>query len=183
MAAAAASCCASLDLTFLRPNTTANRHHFSLSRRNSLRKLNRYSSTVTVRDRIRAVQREQVIIVDKEDRKVDVGGNGNGNGSYVYVNGVENRKKLNGSVGGENGSLVKYVNGNGHGDGGSGIGKKTKKKKTIEEIGQEDAWFKRSGKGKVEVYVLKIFMFLQGFMSYDIIMLQCVWIMFMCSSL
>ncbi|XP_076898843.1 protein ACTIVITY OF BC1 COMPLEX KINASE 8, chloroplastic-like [Bidens hawaiensis] len=151
--AAAASCCSasdSLDLNFLRPNSNSNRLRFSLSRRNALRKSN---TKVAVRGRIRAVTREEVIIVDKEDGKVDVAGNGNG--SYnTYVNG----KKLNGSFGGENGSLIKYVNGNANGGvriGGNVVekNKNKNKKKTIEEIGQEEVWFKRSGKGKVEVSV------------------------------
>ncbi|XP_076883771.1 protein ACTIVITY OF BC1 COMPLEX KINASE 8, chloroplastic-like [Bidens hawaiensis] len=149
----AASCCsasASLDLTFLRPNSNSNRLRFSLSRRNALRKSS--NTKVAGRGRIRAVTREEVIIVDKEDGKVDVAGNGNG--SYnSYVNG----KKLSGSVGGENGSLIKYVNGNANGVtiGGNAVekNKNKKKKKTIEEIGQEDAWFKRGGKAKVEVSV------------------------------
>ncbi|KAK9071560.1 hypothetical protein SSX86_007988 [Deinandra increscens subsp. villosa] len=144
----AASCCSastSLELTLLRPNTAANKLRFSLSRRNALRKSNRSSTTVSVRGRIRAVRSEEVVLVEKEDGKIDLGGNG----SYNF------EKDLNGSV-------VKYVNGNGNG--GIGIEMKIgeddvekkgekKKKKTIEEIGQEDAWFKRSGKGKVEVSV------------------------------
>ncbi|XP_076942977.1 protein ACTIVITY OF BC1 COMPLEX KINASE 8, chloroplastic-like [Bidens hawaiensis] len=128
MAAAAASCCsasASLNLTFLRPNSASNR-----------RNANRLSAKVAVRGRIRAVTtEEQVIIVDKEDGKVDVAGNAS------YLNGVEN------------GSLIKYVNGNGMRIGGNVVEKNKNKKKTIEEIGQEEAWFKRGGKGKVEVSV------------------------------
>ncbi|KAI7757703.1 hypothetical protein M8C21_027258 [Ambrosia artemisiifolia] len=147
----AASCCSaspSLDLRFLRPNSDSNRLHLTLSRRNAVRKSNRCSTKVAVR----VVRSEEVIIVEKEDGKVDVGGNGS------YVNGVENRKSLNVNVNG-NGKLVKYVNGNGSGGVGMRIGegvvekKGEKKTKTIEEIGQEEAWFKRSGKGKVEVSV------------------------------
>ncbi|KAK9062269.1 hypothetical protein SSX86_019455 [Deinandra increscens subsp. villosa] len=147
----AASCCPSPDLTFLRPN---NRLRFSVSTRNgnAPRKFNRSSTTLSVRGRIRAARRESAIIVEKEDGRVDLGGNGR----YNHVNGVENGKKLNGSVVGENGSLIKYVNGNGDRNGGRGmeIGEDVvEKKRTIEEIGQEEAWFKRSGKGKVEVSV------------------------------
>ncbi|KAI3704308.1 hypothetical protein L1987_74524 [Smallanthus sonchifolius] len=153
----AASCCsasASLELNFLRPDTAANKLRFSISRRNALSKLNRSSVRDSVRGRVRAVRSEEVILVEKEDGEIDLGGNGRYNG---YVNGVENGRSLNGSVGGENGRLVKYVNGNG------GIGMKIgeddvekkgeEKKRTIEEIGQEEAWFKGSGKGKVEVSV------------------------------
>ncbi|KAJ0660215.1 putative ABC-type Cd(2+) transporter [Helianthus annuus] len=154
----AASCCSaspSLDLTFLRPISASTSLRFSLSTRNALRKSNRSSTKVAVRGRIRSVRTtEEVILVEKEDGKIDVGGNG----SVGNVNGVENLKSLNGSVGGggENGRLVKYVNGNGNGYVNVVEKKgetKKKKKTTIEEIGQEEAWFKRSGKGKVEVSV------------------------------
>lgn len=155
MASSCFSASASLELAFLRPETASNKLRFSISRRNALRRLN-------LGARIRALKREEVVVVEKEDGKIDLGGNG----SYKYVNGLENGKNSNGSVAGENESLIKYVNGNGNG----GIGmkieeevvekrvekKKKKKKKTIEEIGQEDAWFKRSGEGnlgKVEVSV------------------------------
>uniref|UniRef100_A0A251SIP0 ABC1 atypical kinase-like domain-containing protein n=1 Tax=Helianthus annuus TaxID=4232 RepID=A0A251SIP0_HELAN len=153
----AASCCSaspSLDLTFLRPISASTSLRFSLSTRNALRKSNRSSTKVAVRGRIRSVRTtEEVILVEKEDGKIDVGGNG----SVGNVNGVENLKSLNGSVGGggENGRLVKYVNGNGNGyvNVVEKKGETKKKKTTIEEIGQEEAWFKRSGKGKVEVSV------------------------------
>ncbi|KAK1421532.1 hypothetical protein QVD17_23945 [Tagetes erecta] len=134
-----ASCC-SLELAFFRPNTASNKLKFTISKHNAaaVRKLKTIG-------RIRAVQSDEVILVETKDGKIDLGGNG----SYAYVNGANN---LNGSVVGENGSVVKYVNGNVNG----GIGEddvKEKKKKTIEEIGQEEAWFKRSEKGKVEVSV------------------------------
>ncbi|KAJ9541042.1 hypothetical protein OSB04_027548 [Centaurea solstitialis] len=150
----AASCFSStspsIELAFLRPEAAANKLRFSISRRNALRRLN-------FGTRILAVNREEVVVVEKEDGKVDLGGNG----SINYVNGKNSK---NGSVVGENGSLIKYVNGNGNGNGNGRIGmkigeevvEKKQKKKTIEEIGQEDAWFKRSGEGnlgKVEVSV------------------------------
>lgn len=136
---AAASCFStSLELTFLSP---VNKFKFSISRRTTLRKPGSLSNTV--RGRIRAGRRDEVIVVEKEDGKIDLGGNGSYN---KYVNGVEN--------GNGNGSLAKYVNGNGNGGVGMGIkGEEKKKKKTIEEIGQEDAWFKKTNKGKVEVSV------------------------------
>lgn len=150
MAASCFSASTSPELSFLRPDTAANKLRFSISRRNALRKFN---SSTTIRGRIRAGARDEVVVVEKEDGKIDLGGNG----SYKYVNG----KSSNGSIVGDNGSLMKYVNGNGNGNGGVGmkIGedvaeKKTEKKKTIEEIGQEEAWFrKKSGAGKVEVSV------------------------------
>lgn len=156
MAASCFSASTSPELGFLRPDTCANKLRFSISRRNALRKFNRSSTTVSIRGRIRAVGRDEVVVVEKEDGKIDLGGNG----SYKYVNG----KSSNGSVVGENGSLMKYVNGNGNGSANGGVAMKIgekvgekrdeKKKKTIEEIGQEDAWFrKKNGAGKVEVYV------------------------------
>ncbi|KAI7755551.1 hypothetical protein M8C21_014092 [Ambrosia artemisiifolia] len=105
-----------------------------------------------------AARSEEVIIIEKEGGEVDLGGNG----SYGYVNG----KSMNGSVVvGEDESLNKYVNSNGNGNvnGNGGIGevdvekkdeKEKKKKATIEDIGQEEAWFKQTGKGKVEVSVV-----------------------------
>ncbi|KAL7614862.1 protein ACTIVITY OF BC1 COMPLEX KINASE 8, chloroplastic [Lactuca sativa] len=156
MAASCFSASTSPELGFLRPDTCANKLRFSISRRNALRKFNRSSTTVSIRGRIRAVGRDEVVVVEKEDGKIDLGGNG----SYKYVNG----KSSNGSVVGENGSLMKYVNGNGNGSANGGVAMKIgekvgekrdeKKKKTIEEIGQEDAWFrKKNGAGKVEVSV------------------------------
>ncbi|XP_071735457.1 protein ACTIVITY OF BC1 COMPLEX KINASE 8, chloroplastic [Rutidosis leptorrhynchoides] len=130
MAASCFTASLSIEPTFLRPDTAGNKLKFSIYRRNALRKLN------SNRGRIQAAGREEVVVVEKEDGKIDLGGNGSYN---KYVNG-------NG-----NGSLAKYVNGNGNGSG-SQNGYKNKKK-TIEEIGQEDAWFKNKGKGKVEVSV------------------------------
>lgn len=146
MAASCFSATTSPELSFLRPDTAANKLRFSISKRNALRK---FTSSTTIRGRIRAGARDEVVVVDKEDGKVDLGSNG----SYKYVNGVANGKN-------SNGSLAKYVNGNGNGAVGAKFGedvvekKAEKKKKTIEEIGQEDAWFKKkSGAGKVEVSV------------------------------
>ncbi|MFS8018712.1 putative ABC-type Cd(2+) transporter [Helianthus anomalus] len=171
MAACCCSASAALDLTFLRPDTASNKLRFPVSRLSSVRKPSRFLrlsrlnvGTVGGRGRIMAGRSEEVILVEKEDGEVDLGGNG----SYTtYVNGVENGNgNGNGSVVvGEDESLAKYVNGNGNGNGGIGreIGEvdvenkdetETKtKKKTVEDIGQEEAWFKRSGKGKVEVSV------------------------------
>nr|XP_043631340.1 protein ACTIVITY OF BC1 COMPLEX KINASE 8, chloroplastic [Erigeron canadensis] len=140
--------CFSLEPIFLRPNTPTNKLRFSIPRRNVIRKSGNYP--VGIRVRVQASRKEEVIVIEKEDGKIDIGGNGNGSFGK-YVNG-------NGTVGsGENGSLMKYVNGNGNGgvkSVGEVVEKKTnKKKKTIEEIGQEDAWFKQKSKGKVEVSV------------------------------
>lgn len=151
-----ASCCCSVELAFIRPKTH-NKLRFTICRRNAAAAVGKLK-TVGVRGRIRAVRSDEVILVETEDGKVDVGGNG----SYSYVKGVENG---NGSVVGQNGSVVvgenesvvKFVNGNGNVSGGIGEDdvKEKEKKKTVEEIGQEEAWFKRTEKGKVEVYMLQ----------------------------
>ncbi|KAG9451175.1 hypothetical protein H6P81_011140 [Aristolochia fimbriata] len=85
----------------------------------------------------------------------------NGNGSSYGYNGSVGS---NGSVteilngnGGGNGSVVKYVNGNGAATKGAGesvsVELDGKVKKSIEEIGQEEAWFKQDGRDKLEVSV------------------------------
>ncbi|KAH9623479.1 hypothetical protein KSS87_012704 [Heliosperma pusillum] len=82
--------------------------------------------------------------------------NGKGNNTFdTFLNG--NGK----SKGSGNGSLVNfdYGNGNGNGNGNLPAKKELKKMKTeaktktVEEIGQEDAWFKQSGRGRLEVSV------------------------------
>ncbi|WOG93658.1 hypothetical protein DCAR_0312944 [Daucus carota subsp. sativus] len=89
-----------------------------------------YKSSLRVK--IRAVKSEEAVIE---------GVGLNGNGSYKY----------NGNGNG-NGSLVKYVNGNG-GVGSNGEVPKQKKKKSVEEIGQEDAWFKENNPSQPQVSV------------------------------
>ncbi|XP_058098454.1 protein ACTIVITY OF BC1 COMPLEX KINASE 8, chloroplastic [Magnolia sinica] len=88
--------------------------------------------------------------------------NWNGNGSsYGYNGSLEGsngslKGVLNGN-GASNGSLMKYVNGNGArvnaADEVSTEKSEKKQKKTVEEIGQEEAWFKQGGKEKIEVSV------------------------------
>lgn len=90
----------------------------------------------------------------------------NGNGSSLgYSGSVEGsngslKGVLNGN-GASNGSLVKYVNGNGAAVKTAevdSVGKQeeVKRKKTVEEIGQEEAWFKRGGKEKPEVIITSL---------------------------
>lgn len=87
----------------------------------------------------------EAVINGKENRVVELSENG-------YVNGVVKKRYVNGSVGDVNGSLVKYENGNGAV--GTAVREAVidgKKKKSIEEIGQEEAWFKQDKKYKPEV--------------------------------
>ncbi|KAH6808198.1 ABC2-like protein 13 [Perilla frutescens var. frutescens] len=112
--------------------------------------------------RIRAVKREETAVLDDTDKeletKLNASVNGNGNGNYAYSNGsVGSYANRSAKVESGNGSLV-YVNGNGNGSVASKTGVKaekviSEKKKTIEEIGQEEAWFKGKGKDQVEVSV------------------------------
>ncbi|KAK2973862.1 hypothetical protein RJ640_002500 [Escallonia rubra] len=148
------------ELTFLRPPTTR-KFRLSLSKL-PLSKLPHFKPSLSIR--IRAAQRDETTLV--EERESELLNGVNGNGSYSY-NGSAG-KYTNGAVGvteSENGSLVKYLDGNGNGNGvaavriaeevvvekiaeGSG-----RKKKSVEEIGQEDAWFKKSAQDQVQVSV------------------------------
>ncbi|XP_004237437.1 protein ACTIVITY OF BC1 COMPLEX KINASE 8, chloroplastic [Solanum lycopersicum] len=122
------------------------------------------------RSRIKAAsgKREDNVVLEERDAELlrKVNGSVNGNGSVkrsVDLNGALLVDKYsNGSVGvieSENGSLMKYVNGNGV------AGKSAEKvvevkaeevvekrnKKSIDEIGQEEAWFKKNKEVKVSV--------------------------------
>lgn len=115
--------------------------------------------------RIRAVRREDSTVIDERDKEFEtrLNGNVNGNssGKYPYSNGsVKSYANGSAKVEKENGNLVKYVNGNPNGNMAAKIGVETvkadevisEKKKTVEQIGQEDAWFKQKGQDRVEVY-------------------------------
>ncbi|PSS21529.1 UbiB domain protein [Actinidia chinensis var. chinensis] len=159
MAAASLSTYFLPDLAFLRPDSTR-RLRVSLSRISLSRGK---KSALSFRAR---VQREEFVVEERERESVSEASsvelNGNGNGSVYGHNGAVERY-TNGSVGviesengAINGSLVKYVNGNGSA---SRIAEEVVeseaagRKKTIEEIGQEEAWFKSSGQKKLEVSV------------------------------
>lgn len=152
--------------TFLTPQNPGKILKLSISRTHSFEP----RCEIKIRGtRIRAVKREESTVLDERDKeletKLNASGNGNGNGKYSYSNGSVG-SYANGSTKAEsgNGSLVKYVNGNTNGNG--SVAAKTgvevvkedevisekKKKKTVEEIGQEDAWFKRKGQDQVEVH-------------------------------
>ncbi|XP_039114273.1 protein ACTIVITY OF BC1 COMPLEX KINASE 8, chloroplastic [Dioscorea cayenensis subsp. rotundata] len=96
------------------------------------------------------VNGEESVRVAKDE--YDWNGNGNGNGSWRSLEyGVERGSEngalelevyVNGNGGATNGSLVKYEGEKGE----VGVDKEEKKRKRrVEEIGQEDAWFKKSG--------------------------------------
>ncbi|XP_057774763.1 protein ACTIVITY OF BC1 COMPLEX KINASE 8, chloroplastic-like [Salvia miltiorrhiza] len=140
------------ELIFLSPHNSTKRLKLSLSR----------AARVERRTRIRAVQREESVVLEESDRALAAKLNGSVNGNYSNGN-VSVGSYGNGSVKveSENGSLAKYVNGNGNVDVGSGdvvleaveMEEVIGEKKSVEEIGQEEAWFKRSGGDQVEVSV------------------------------
>ncbi|KAJ8628606.1 hypothetical protein MRB53_021929 [Persea americana] len=141
----AAPLAASTQLPFLRPRTPLLRFQFQ---NRSCRCFRAGSSRISA-----AQVREEESSSNVMD---DYNWNGNGSG-FGYNESVE---ASNGSLkgvfngnGASNGSLVKYVNGNGAAAAAGKMPEEVKRKKTVEEIGQEDAWFKRGGKEKIEVSV------------------------------
>ncbi|XP_007048092.2 PREDICTED: uncharacterized protein sll1770 [Theobroma cacao] len=167
------------ELHFLSPTTTS-KHRFYLSRyslrsRISLAGSSHLRNGVVSRSRIRALKEEGVAYEEREKEFIkEVNGrlelNGNGSASkYEYTNGsVEGYS--NGGVGvvesESNGSLAKYVNGNGDGNGAAvvtaaevvvveeeGVVSEAARKKRVEDIGKEEAWFKRSTQEQAEVSV------------------------------
>ncbi|XP_021274475.1 uncharacterized protein LOC110409453 [Herrania umbratica] len=169
------------ELHFLSP-TTSSKHRFYLSRyssrsRVSLAGNSHFRNGVVSRYRIRALREEGVAYEEREKKFIkEVNGrfelDGNGSASkYEYTNGsVEGYS--NGGVGvvesESNGSLVKHVNGNGNGAAAvtaavtaaevvvveeEGVVSEAARKKRLEDIGKEEAWFKRSAQEQAEVSV------------------------------
>ncbi|KAL0381577.1 UNVERIFIED_CONTAM: protein ACTIVITY OF BC1 COMPLEX kinase, chloroplastic [Sesamum angustifolium] len=144
------------ELIFRSPHSPAKRLKLSLYRPHNLE---RRSNIRILGTRIRAVQREESsTLLDERDRELvtKLNGSVNGNGSVAnYTNGSV-------KVESGNGSLVKYVNGNGNANGSVAsrselevveVKEVISQKKSIEEIGQEEAWFKKKGQDQVEVSV------------------------------
>ncbi|TYH28670.1 hypothetical protein ES288_A02G162500v1 [Gossypium darwinii] len=169
------------ELHFLSPRTTS-KHRFYLSRCYSLSRVSlagngHLRNGVVLRSRVRALKEEGVSYEEREREFINevnggFGSNGNGSASkYEYKNGsVEGYSNTNGGVGvvesDSNGSLVKYVNGNGNGAAAEvmaaevmqvvekeGVVSEEARKKRVEDIGKEEAWFKRSTQDQVEVSV------------------------------
>ncbi|KAB2037060.1 hypothetical protein ES319_D03G047600v1 [Gossypium barbadense] len=169
------------EVHFLSPRTTS-KHRFYLSRCSSLSRVSlagngHLRNGVVLRSRVRALKEEGVSYEERERefiKEVNGGFGSNGNGSaskYVYKNGsVEGYNNTNGGVGvvesEGSGSLVKYVNGNGNGAAAEvmaaevmqvvekeGVVSEEARKKRVEDIGKEEAWFKRSTQDQVEVSV------------------------------
>ena len=149
------------ELVFLSPQTT-HKHWLSLSKP-SLSINRRYG--LSLRTRIRAATKEEGVVVDERERKLIKELNGNGAAGAQYSV-SEERRYSNGGVGvaekeSENGRLVKYVNGNGAAatvaaelvveEAQNSAAKEDGRKRRVEEIGKEDAWFKQSGQEQIEV--------------------------------
>ncbi|XP_062007087.1 protein ACTIVITY OF BC1 COMPLEX KINASE 8, chloroplastic [Rosa rugosa] len=155
-----ASCSLPLpELTFLSPRTTSKRRLSLSGVPLSKFPISRYQRC-GLRSRIRAAKEEGVVVVEEREAELIKKVNGV-SGSGYSSNGAAN-KYSNGSVRvveSENGSLVKYVNGNGAAE--ATVveevevlkSKEEGRQRKIEEIGKEDAWFKQSGLPKVEVSV------------------------------
>ncbi|OIT26860.1 PREDICTED: uncharacterized protein LOC109214760 [Nicotiana attenuata] len=126
--------------------------------------LSRFSSRRRSLILIKAVKREESAVVEERDAELVRKVNGSVNGSAKKIDDLNGalmvEKYTNGSVGvseSENESLMKYVNGN-------GVEAKSRdeivevkaeevveKKQSVEEIGQEEAWFKKNDQVEVSV--------------------------------
>ncbi|TQE09325.1 hypothetical protein C1H46_005061 [Malus baccata] len=151
-----------LELTFLSPQTTPKRRLST-----SGVSLSRFSligyPRGGVRSRIRATKEDGLVVEETINKVngVELGGNGaaaSTSGSDYGSNGSVNSYSNGSANGATNGSLVKFVNGNGvAAEVVEGVKvlemKEEGRRKNIEEIGREDAWFKQSGLPKVEVSV------------------------------
>ncbi|XWS41491.1 hypothetical protein CRYUN_Cryun17cG0086300 [Craigia yunnanensis] len=165
-----------LELHFLAPRITS-RHRFYLSSHSSFSRVSLAGNShlrkrVVSRSRIRALKDEGVAYEEREQEFIkEVNGRfelkGNGSASkYEYNNGSV-KGYTNGGVGvvesESNGSLVKYVNENGNGAAAvkaaevvveeEVVVSEEARKQRVEEIGKEEAWFKRSTQEQVEVSV------------------------------
>lgn len=125
-------------------------------------------SKLTSRSRVIASEKkgEETVLVEKESeyfRTLNGSLNGNSGGKYG-ANSSGTKDYTNGSIGAVgseskseevNGSIVKYLDGNGSGKVGVEVKVEEeavkKETKSVEEIGQEEAWFKRSGEPEVSV--------------------------------
>ncbi|EPS72795.1 hypothetical protein M569_01968, partial [Genlisea aurea] len=108
----------------------------------------------TLVTKIRAAQSGKAVVLDEKDKELEARLNGslNGNGAAVDYN-VSNGSVVDYS----NEVSTKYVNGNVTGSVPSESEMKIvvkeaviSRKRTIEDIGQEEAWFKRNGQDQVE---------------------------------
>lgn len=158
------------EINFLSPNNSNRRFRVLLSKRLNFEQ--KYGIILRNTRIVAAKRDESTVLVDEKENEyvtqLNGSANGSSNGSYG-MNGSAMEVYAEGSVGvveseseseEVNGSLVKYVNGNGNGgmvtSSEEAVEVKVEErnvKKSIEEIGQEEAWFKQSGGDQVEVSV------------------------------
>lgn len=153
------------ELFFLSPNYPSKRLKLSLFGPTYLEPRTKFRNIET---RIKSAPREESAVLDEKDRELftklngSVNGNGNGNGhvngDYSFGNGsVENYSDGSVNPMSDNGSLDKYVNGRAavrsEEEGIEVVKPKVviTQKKTIEEIGQEETWFKQRVQDEVSV--------------------------------
>ena len=150
-----------------RPRRSVSLTRSSAARVSISRTRGRARGGLRLRPWIRAARQEYGAAVEERERELIEGGNGHAAAAERYSNGgVRVSESANGAAA-SNGSLVEYVNGNGNGNGVAAAAtataevavevedlevKEEGRKKRIEEIGKEDAWFKQSGGQKVEVW-------------------------------
>ncbi|KAL4644169.1 hypothetical protein ACB092_02G144800 [Castanea dentata] len=149
------------ELLFLSPQATFKRRVF-LSKPSSLSRNLRHGCVSVRTRRIRALKEEGSAVVEVDERESKLIKELNGNNGAATTTRYEERRYSNGvaaaAVESENGSLVKYANGNGVAAPAAtevvedSAAKEDGRKRRLEEIGKEDAWFKQAGK-EVEVSV------------------------------
>lgn len=157
------------ELNFLSPKNSSRRLRSLLSKRLNFEQ--KYQIILRNRRIVVAAKRDEatVLVNEKENEfitQLNGSVNGSSNGSYGINGSVleeytkESVEVVESESDKVDGNLVKYVNGNGNGN---GVLVKSseevvevkmeeeKVKKSIEEIGQEEAWFKKSEADQVEV--------------------------------
>ncbi|XP_026391422.1 protein ACTIVITY OF BC1 COMPLEX KINASE 8, chloroplastic-like [Papaver somniferum] len=105
--------------------------------------------------RLRASREDGGVAVKEEEVRQNLNGsavylNGNGNGSYKKISTSNGSLNGNGSV---NGSLMKYGNSKVVENELKAKKEEDGRKQKIEDIGEEEAWFKQGGRDKLEVSV------------------------------
>ncbi|KAI3924998.1 hypothetical protein MKW92_040226 [Papaver armeniacum] len=151
LATSTSSCLLLPEVSFLQTQTHR-RLRISLSRFHHSKRGSNSSRILRLR-----ASREEGAVITKEEQNL--------NGSAVYLNGNGSYKKssngnlngsLNGSLNGNgavNGSLLKYGNSKVVENEVKAKKEEDGRKQKIEDIGQEEAWFKQGGRDKLEVSV------------------------------
>lgn len=159
---------------FFSPHTTCRRRRLSLCTTSHsilfLSRNDRRFYSLALRTGVKALKEDDGAVVVVEDREpefaekvhsIEFSGNGAASSirdsDYSYNGSALGREVVRSENGVSNGSLVKYVNGNGVpaqvvvGEVEVPEAMEERRKKKLEEIGKEDAWFKQSSQEKVQV--------------------------------